>query len=239
MFKHVGLLVRKAELTHEEFTEYWKDTHADVAKQIEGVVRYQQVHPLQAERYPCDGLAELYFETFEALTAALGFEGERDFDPDLPNAARAREDADNFLEISERPKIVGREVVEQDEVDWDTDGLVKVSTFLVRDDRLTHEAFLKRWETEYVPIVAEIPGLVRHARVLPNDPDLSTFDGVSELYFAELSDVPEHFRSSYPSRSVESEPDEFEGQPPADAVLPLASSRRFVGIEHIQKDERE
>lgn len=76
MFKHVGLLVSKDGLTHEEFTNYWQGTHANIAKEMEGVRRYQQVHAIDPETAPCDGLAELYFETFKELTAALGVERE-------------------------------------------------------------------------------------------------------------------------------------------------------------------
>jgi len=236
MFKHVGLLVRKSSLTHEEFTNYWKETHADVAKQIEGVTRYQQVHAIDPETAPCDGLAELYFETFEELTAALGVEGERDFDPDLPKAAEARADANNFLEISERPKIVGEEVIERDEVNWDTDGLIKISIFLSRDKEITHETFLNRWESDYVPLVEESSKLVRHTRVLPNDPNISEFDGVVECYFEDLADVPEGFGTTELSQPRKSETNPSEGIPSVTEALPLESTRRFVGVECIQKD---
>ena len=237
MFKHIGLLVRKEGLTHDEFTNYWKETHADIAKQIEGLIRYQQVHAVDPESAPCDGLAELYFETFEDLTAALGIEEERDFDPELPNAAQARADASNFLEIGERPKIVGQEIVEYDEVGWKTDGLVKESIFFVRDEGLTHESFLERWESNYAPLVEKIPQLVRHARVVPNDPTVSEFDGVAEFYFEDLTDVPERFGIEGSSKSKKYEMGHSERIPFNAEVLPLESMRRFVGVEHIQKND--
>jgi len=238
MFKHVGLLVRKDGLTHKEFTDYWQETHADIAKEMEGVIRYQQVHAIDPQTAPCDGLAELYFETFEELTAALGVEGERDFDPDLPRSARAREDAYNFLQIPDRPKIVGQEVVERNEVDWETEGLVKVSTFLVRDEELTHQEFLDRWETQCVPRIEESPRHVRHAQVIPNDPNISEFDCVVELYFEDSTDVPESLRLEDPPQSEPPESDQLEDIPPVTDALPLESTRQFVGVEHIQKDDR-
>ncbi len=68
MYKHVALLVRQSDMSHEEFVEHWQDTHTPIAKDIEGVVRYQQVLPTEPEHAEFDGLAELYFETLEDRT---------------------------------------------------------------------------------------------------------------------------------------------------------------------------
>lgn len=238
MYKHIGLLIRKDGMAHEEFTDYWKGTHADIAKDIEGVLRYQQIHPTDPKTAPCDGLAELYFETFEDLTAALGVESERDFHPDLENAAHARQDANNFLKIRKRPKIVGREVVEFDEAEWNTDGLVKLSTFLTRDASLSHKVFLKRWETDYVPLLQEVPGVVRHARVLPNDPNIAEFDGVSELYFEDINILNDVVEGRTTGSSRDETRGKTEGIPSIDQILPVESSRNFVGIDHVQTDKR-
>lgn len=221
MYKHVARLVRRDNLSHEEFVEYWQNTHAEIATRIEGVKRYQQIHAADPVSAPCDGLAELYFETFDELVAALGSEGTRDFHPELEHAARAREDLDNFLKIEGRQKIAGRELVERCQVDT-TDGLCKRSTFLIRDDATSYEEFLDRWETDYLPRLREIPEIVRHTRVLPNNPAVSEFDGVSEIYFEPSGKL------------IGTAPTDV---PVIEDVVPVESTHQFVGTEHIKLDE--
>ena len=115
MYKHVALLVRQGDMSHSEFVEHWKTTHTPIARDIEGVVRYNQVLPADPEHAEFDGIAELYFESLDDLHAALGSPGSRDYDPTREVAARAREDVDNFLAIDERPRFIGRERVVKDE----------------------------------------------------------------------------------------------------------------------------
>lgn len=117
MYKHVALLVRKAGMSHEAFREYWEEEHTPLARDIEGVVRYHTVYPSDPESAEFDGVAELYFETLEDLHDALGSSGSRDYDPSKEVAAAAREDVDNFLAIEERPRFIGREVIQTDATD--------------------------------------------------------------------------------------------------------------------------
>jgi uncharacterized protein (TIGR02118 family) len=79
MYKHVALLVRKDGMSHDEFTEHWQNTHTPIARDIDGVVRYQQVLPVDPETAEFDGLAELGFTDLDALYDALGSEGSRDY----------------------------------------------------------------------------------------------------------------------------------------------------------------
>ena len=156
MYKHVALLVRQEGMSHEEFREYWEENHSPLAKDIEGVVRYQTVYPTDPENAEFDGLAELYFETIDDLHEALGSEGSRDYDPTREVAAEAREDVDNFLDVERRPRFIGRERVWKNEVNadsvkqsstsdrtssGDTNGLYKHSAFLVRREGMSHEEF--------------------------------------------------------------------------------------------------
>jgi uncharacterized protein (TIGR02118 family) len=117
LYKHSAFLVRKDDMTHDEFREYWENQHSPLATDIEGVVRYQTVYPTDPENAEFDGVAELYFETLDDLHEALGSEGSRDYDPTREVAAAAREDVDNFLAVEERPRFIGREVVQKDETD--------------------------------------------------------------------------------------------------------------------------
>ncbi|MFC7205452.1 EthD family reductase, partial [Haloferax namakaokahaiae] len=181
MYKHVALLVRKPELSHDEFVEYWQEKHTPIARRIEGVVRYQTVVPADPEAAEFDGVAELYFDDLDALHDALGSEESRDYDPAKGYAKKARKDVDNFLDIERRPRFIGEEIVEKDETGGDTTGLYKHSAFLVRKDGMSHDDFLDHWANTHVPLAREIPGVVRYARVVPTDPDHSEFDGIAEL----------------------------------------------------------
>lgn len=236
MYKHVALLVRKAGMTHDEFTEHWQEEHTPIAREIEGVVRYATVLPVEPQSSEFDGLAELSFENLDSLHAALGSEGSRDYDPEKGKAKEAREDVDNFLDIERRPRFIGEEIIEKDETDGDTTGLYKHSAFLVRKEGMSHDEFLDHWANEHVPLAREIPGVVRYARVVPTDPEHSEFDGIAELYFDELDALraglghessrdydPDHPKANAPREDV-------------DNFLAIDERPRFVGRETLQKE---
>ncbi|RQH01405.1 EthD domain-containing protein [Natrarchaeobius oligotrophus] len=115
LYKHSAFLVRKDGLSHEEFLEYWQTNHTPIAREIEGVVKYDTLVPPDPESATFDGVAELYFEDLESLYDALGSEGSRDYDPERGAARKAREDVDEFLAIEDRPRFIGRERVVRDD----------------------------------------------------------------------------------------------------------------------------
>jgi uncharacterized protein (TIGR02118 family) len=115
LYKHSAFLVRKDGMTHEEFLDHWENEHVPIAREIPGVVRYARVVPTEPEAAEFDGVAELSFEDLGALEASLGVSGNRDYDPDDPKAAAAREDVDNFLALEARLRFIGRETVQKDE----------------------------------------------------------------------------------------------------------------------------
>ncbi len=237
MYKHVALLVRKPELSHEEFVDHWQNNHTPIAREIEGVVKYTTVQPVDADAAEYDGIAELYFEDLGALYDALGSEGSRDYDPEKGTAKEAREDVDDFLAVHERPRLIGEEVVEKDETDGDTTGLYKHSAFLVRKDGMTHEEFVDHWENTHVPIAREIPGVVRYARVVPTEPEHAEFDGIAELYFEDLGAL----RASLgESGSRDYDPDDEQSaaaREDVDNFLAIEERPRLIGRETVQKDE--
>ncbi len=117
LYKHSAFLVRKEGMSHEAFREYWEHEHTPLATDIEGVVRYHTVYPTDPENAEFDGVAELYFESLDDLHDALGSPGSRDYDPTKEVAAAARADVDNFLAIEERPRLIGREIIQKNEID--------------------------------------------------------------------------------------------------------------------------
>jgi len=236
MFKHVALLVRKPGLTHEEFVAYWQDNHTPIAREIEGVVRYHTVLPVDADAAEFDGIAELYFEELDALHDALGSPGSRDYDPTKEMAAKARADVDNFLAVEDRPRFIGEEIVELDETDGDTTGLYKHSAFLVRKDGLSHDAFLDHWATTHVPLARAIPGVVRYTRVVPADPAAAEFDGVAELYFEDLEALQAALGESGTRDYDPDDPAAVAAREDVDNFLSLADRPRFIGRETVQLD---
>ena len=236
MYKHVALLVRKDGMSHEEFVDYWQHNHTPIARDIEGVVRYQTVVPTEPDHAEFDGLAELYFETLEDLHDALGSSGSRDYDPTREVAAEARADVDNFLDLEGRPRFIGEEIVQKDETDGDTTGLYKHSAFLVRQEGMSHEEFVDYWQENHTPIAREIEGVVRYATVLPADPENAEFDGVAELYFEDLDALYDALGSE---GSRDYDPDRGkakEAREDVDNVLAIEDRPRFIGQETLQVD---
>ncbi|WP_049912427.1 EthD domain-containing protein [Natrialba hulunbeirensis] len=237
MYKHVALLVRQDDLSHEEFVDYWQTNHTPIAKEIEGVVRYQQVLPTDPENAEFDGIAELYFETLEELHAALGSPGSRDYDPTKDVAAEARRDVNNFLAIDERPRLIGEEIVQKDEVDSNTNGLYKHSAFLVRQEGMTHEEFVDYWQETHTPIAREIEGVVKYNTVLPTDPENAEFDGVAELYFDDLEKLYDALGSE---GSRDYDPDRGKAKEAREDVnnfLAIDERPRLIGRERLVTDE--
>ena len=78
MIKSVGLLTRKAGLSHEEFVKHWLQVHAPLAHAVPGVRRYVQSHIVE-ERIrsdipttdvEIDGIAELWYDDRAAMERA-------------------------------------------------------------------------------------------------------------------------------------------------------------------------
>jgi uncharacterized protein (TIGR02118 family) len=90
MIKLVFVLHRRPELSREEFQRYWRERHAPLVAeraQAIGARRYVQVHTLETplddalrehrKGEPYDGVAELWWDSVEALAATFGDEAGR------------------------------------------------------------------------------------------------------------------------------------------------------------------
>jgi uncharacterized protein (TIGR02118 family) len=88
MIKYVTVLSRRAGMSREEYSNYWKNTHAPILKEIPGLMGYVQNHALEdleGNESPYDGFGELYFDSVEAMQAGLASsEGEATL-ADIPN----------------------------------------------------------------------------------------------------------------------------------------------------------
>ncbi len=105
MVKIVYCITRKPELSEQEFRRYWRDVHGPIAARIPGVRRYVQSHTIDRAgeiRAPdFDGVAELWFDDFDALLAAMG----------SSEVQAAIEDERNFIDHSRTAFFVTEEHV--------------------------------------------------------------------------------------------------------------------------------
>ena len=118
MLKLTFALVRRPDLTREQFQDYWLNTHAPLVASVRETLRirrYVQLHSLPAETSAAlrdvragpegfDGVAQLWWDSFEDMSAAE------------PQAAREAgalllEDEKRFIDLSRSPLWWGREHV--------------------------------------------------------------------------------------------------------------------------------
>jgi uncharacterized protein (TIGR02118 family) len=107
-------LIRRAELTHQEFIEYWYQRHAPLVREHSkaiGIFKYVQSraldHPVnellrRARGAPAgyDGIAEVYYQSAEALQQAM-------FEPAARSAGLVLlEDEKRFIDLARSPLFV-------------------------------------------------------------------------------------------------------------------------------------
>lgn len=72
MIKMLAMIRRRDDLSFEDFRRIWCDEHPDYVRALPGIRRYVQDLALQGRRpWPCDGVAELWFDDKEAFKAAM------------------------------------------------------------------------------------------------------------------------------------------------------------------------
>lgn len=103
MIQEIVLLRRRPGMDRDAFHRYWRETHGPLAAKLPGLRKYVQAHvipdPAQAD-LPYDGIAELWFDSAEALQAALA----------SPEGQAARADLPNFLDQDTVQILIAEEV---------------------------------------------------------------------------------------------------------------------------------
>jgi uncharacterized protein (TIGR02118 family) len=107
MVKMVDLVVRKEGWSHEEFVDRWLGEHAELAKQLPGLVKYATTVAADPERAGYDGIVEFYFEDSTALKEA--------FDSEVGMEVMA--DAAEFVDTEQGPTVIGEETVQLDDLE--------------------------------------------------------------------------------------------------------------------------
>jgi len=83
VIKHISIIYRPPNKTHEETVQYWKEVHNRVVKsRLPKLRKYVGNFPVQSpqsdvkqpgggQQMQCDAIVELHFDTLEDLTAAM------------------------------------------------------------------------------------------------------------------------------------------------------------------------
>ena len=92
MITQLVLLTRRDDMSHEEWSTYWRETHGPIAEKMPDVQRYIQYHgvadPSGEPAY--DGVALLQFADMETLQRSW----------DSPEGKATADDIPNFLDAS-------------------------------------------------------------------------------------------------------------------------------------------
>ena len=103
MTKVIYVVHKRPDMDRDEFRRYWRDVHGPLAAKMPGLRKYVQNYPLPYAAYgdpPCDGIAELWFDSAEALRVAFA----------SPEGAATMADVPNFLDADRIGEMVVEEV---------------------------------------------------------------------------------------------------------------------------------
>ena len=104
MIKLVYCITKKPGLSDEEFFHYWRNVHGRIGSRIPGLRRLVQSHRLTVpgDKTPdYDGVAELWFDSIEALLAARA----------TPEWKASTEDEAHFIDHNKVAYFVAEEQV--------------------------------------------------------------------------------------------------------------------------------
>jgi hypothetical protein len=187
---------RRPELTPEEFRASWRDVHGQllVADPAFGahVRRYVQSHAIPGASVPelvlsdFDCVDSLWFDSVDALTAALG-------DPGL--AGLIERSAERFVDPAGTIQLVAEESVQ-----WDRGfGRVKFVGLSRRHAGMSHDEWCRYWIEVHGPLAHVVPEFTRyygryvHNYVLPHDAGASgrvpEYDGIVEEWLESVEDM--------------------------------------------------
>ena len=93
MIKMVFLVHKRSDMDSEEFSRYWRETHAPIGAKLPGLRKYIQNHSIAASdgtSAPYDGFAELWFDDVASLEQAMA----------SPEGQAVVADTENFLDVA-------------------------------------------------------------------------------------------------------------------------------------------
>lgn len=184
MITLVEVIRRKPGLSVEQFQRHLLDTHAAKVCRLPGLRRYVQSHTLRsgyAKRVPaCDGVAEISFDSIEALRA-LGATSE---------LATVLRDRDEFIDVGSRIEIITEDIVIKDGA-IPADG-VKNIELVKKQPGMPADAFHRYWIDVHGPLGGSIPQVLRYVQSHTcadeyRDERAPALDGVALTWFTDTS----------------------------------------------------
>lgn len=103
MLKFVVVLYKRPDLTLEDFRDFFRNVHGPLAEKLPGLRKYVQNYVLpDATRKPpgWHGIAELYFDNFEAMQSAWS----------TPEGEAATKDLEAFADLTRTTWSIVEEV---------------------------------------------------------------------------------------------------------------------------------
>jgi len=207
LLKIVRLVKRRADLTLQQFKEYWLSEHARHERgAIEAGVLERVVTSISTGEVamggtapPFDGMVALYFRSLEDARAALS----------APETAAMREDAKNFVDTSQpSPQIFADEYLMSEKpgagAGLMASGQLKIIRTVYRRRDLSHDRFKDYWLANHSKLedkVIETTGVQRIVATfaIPQDRIDPDFDGMVELYFRGVEDIRSMFAGPVPA----------------------------------------
>ena len=178
MIKQVSFFKRRDDLSPEEFRDHWLNAHADVVRQLNGIVRYVQNHALEP-RSGFDGIAEVWFEDIESMRNVV----------DTPELAAIRSDEENFIDLNTMGTVLTTEYLIKDREPPSADRkmMALVKGLLVDDP----ETFQSEYRDQLGPLVAAVPGIDRYVQAHARPGIYRTgrtpaYDAIASVWFSEV-----------------------------------------------------
>ena len=178
MIKQVSFFKRREDLGPEEFRDHWLNAHADVVRQLNGIVRYVQNHALES-RSGFDGIAEVWFEDIESMRNVV----------DTPELAAIRSDEENFIDLNTMGTVLTTEYLIKDREPPSADRkmMALVKGLLVDDP----ETFQSEYRDQLGPLVAAVPGIDRYVQAHARPGIYRTgrtpaYDAIASVWFSEV-----------------------------------------------------
>jgi len=197
----MGLIVRKPEISPEEFRRHWRTTHGSHAAKLPNLREYQQNHVVDSRQlaidykrgnWNLDGFSALWFDDIEAMRAGINSDAYKSVDEDSPS-------------IMELPGIV---IAVQNRVvplPKNPGPTVKRMAILVRKPGVDAAAFQHEWWDVHAGKVTAMPNILGYTQNLVIDREVTPgksapyaavpIDGVVELWFRDVPAIEQAFAS--------------------------------------------
>jgi uncharacterized protein (TIGR02118 family) len=172
MYRIMSFLKRHPDLERPAFFDWWLNHHAPLVVKVPGLRRYCISLATVPQDSTFDGVAELWFDTAEAL--AQGF----------ASAAGKIARADG---AEHSTRIERLHVEEHPFVNTGTAPRFKLVAALKRRADLDRAAFKTWWLEKHAPLVVAFPALARYqVNLVPAGEEEGFADGVAEVCFNDL-----------------------------------------------------